>query len=50
MSPLQKDADRALIVAVTSRSVFESGADDDGDEEVYKVGTAFPLLQVRVQH
>lgn len=41
----QKDADRALIVAVTSRSVFESGADDDGDEEVYKVGTAFPLLQ-----
>ncbi|XP_029378883.1 cytosolic 5'-nucleotidase 1B [Echeneis naucrates] len=38
----QKDADRAVVVAVTSRAVFECGADDD---EVYKVGRAFPLLQ-----
>ncbi|GLD61647.1 cytosolic 5'-nucleotidase 1A-like protein [Lates japonicus] len=37
----QKDADRAVVVAVTSRAVFEPGADD----EVYEVGTAFPLLQ-----
>nr|XP_019934255.1 PREDICTED: cytosolic 5'-nucleotidase 1B-like isoform X1 [Paralichthys olivaceus] len=39
----QKDADRAVVVAVTAHAVFESGA-DDGDE-VYKVGMAFPLLQ-----
>lgn len=39
----QKDADRAVVVAVTSRAVFESGA-DDGDG-VYRVGVAFPLLQ-----
>ncbi|XP_071314915.1 cytosolic 5'-nucleotidase 1B isoform X1 [Trachinotus anak] len=38
----KKDADRAVVVAVTSRAVFECGADDD---EVYKVGAAFPLLQ-----
>ena len=46
VSCLQKDADRAVVVAVTSRAVFESGAEGD---EVYKEGTAFPLLQVRVQ-
>lgn len=39
----QKDADRAVVVAVTSRAVFESGA-DDGDD-VYGAGVAFPLLQ-----
>lgn len=39
----QKDADRAVVVAVTSRAVFESG-DDDGDD-VYGVGVASPLLQ-----
>ncbi|XP_036962081.1 cytosolic 5'-nucleotidase 1A [Acanthopagrus latus] len=39
----QKDADRAVVVAVTSRAVFESAADDGGD--VYGVGVAFPLLQ-----
>ncbi|XP_053281999.1 cytosolic 5'-nucleotidase 1B isoform X2 [Pleuronectes platessa] len=41
----QKDADRAVVVAVTSRAVFESGAEGDDGDEVYKVGTAFPLLQ-----
>lgn len=39
----QKDADRAVVVAVTSRAVFESGG-DDGDD-VYGEGVAFPLLQ-----
>lgn len=39
----QKDADRAVVVAVTSRAVFESGP-DDGDD-VYGAGVAFPLLQ-----
>lgn len=39
---LQKDADRAVFVAVTSRSVFEL---DDGDD-VCRVGVAHPLLQV----
>lgn len=39
----QKDADRAVVVAVTSRAVFDSGAvDSDG---VYGGGVAFPLLQ-----
>lgn len=47
MSHLQKDADRAVVVAVTSRAVFESAADDGGD--VYGVGVAFPLLQVRIK-
>lgn len=42
-SPLQKDADDAVVVALTSNSVFESGADED---EVYGAGIAFPLLQV----
>ncbi|KAM6925789.1 cytosolic 5'-nucleotidase 1A [Lycodopsis pacificus] len=37
----QKDADRAVVVAVTTRAVFESG---DGDS-VYGMGVAFPLLQ-----
>ncbi|XP_075945785.1 cytosolic 5'-nucleotidase 1A [Anarhichas minor] len=37
----QKDADRAVVVAVTTRAVFESG---DGDG-VYGMGVAFPLLQ-----
>lgn len=45
--PLQKDADHALVIAVTSNAAFEPGADED---EVYGVGIAFPLLQVRVQH
>lgn len=39
---LQKDADRAVFVAVTSRSVFEL---DDGDD-VCRLGVAHPLLQV----
>lgn len=39
----QKDADRAVVVAVTSRAVFESGAGDD--DEVYERAVAFPLLQ-----
>lgn len=39
---LQKDADRAVFVAVTSRSVFEL---DDGDD-VCRLGVAYPLLQV----
>nr|XP_033490485.1 cytosolic 5'-nucleotidase 1A-like [Epinephelus lanceolatus] len=43
----QKDADRAVVVAVTSRAVFESGA-DDGDD-VYGAGVAFPLLQKRAK-
>ncbi|XP_053175583.1 cytosolic 5'-nucleotidase 1B [Scomber japonicus] len=38
----QKDADGAMVVAVTSRAVFEAGDDDD---EVYGVGVAFTLLQ-----
>ncbi|XP_070763915.1 cytosolic 5'-nucleotidase 1A [Enoplosus armatus] len=37
----QKDTDRAVVVAVSSRAVFESGAGDD----VFGVGVAFPLLQ-----
>ncbi|KAK1887906.1 Cytosolic 5'-nucleotidase 1A [Dissostichus eleginoides] len=40
----QKEADRAVVVAVTSRAVFDCGV-DDGDE-VCEVGVAFPLLQV----
>lgn len=47
MSPLQKDADHAVVVAITSHAAFESGA-DDGDE-VYREGVAFPLLQVRIK-
>ncbi|XP_040893702.1 cytosolic 5'-nucleotidase 1B isoform X2 [Toxotes jaculatrix] len=39
---VKQDADRAMVVAVMSRAVFEPGADDD---EMYKVGPAFPLLQ-----
>lgn len=39
---LQIDADRAVFVAVTSRSVFEL---DDGDEAC-RLGLAHPLLQV----
>lgn len=39
----QKDADSALVVAVTCCAVFESGAENrDG---LYGVGIAFPLLQ-----
>ncbi|KAF7666901.1 hypothetical protein LDENG_00088430 [Lucifuga dentata] len=41
----QKDADHALVVAVTSHVVFESGADDQHATEVYGVGVAYPLLQ-----
>lgn len=44
MSPLQKDADRALVVAVTTRAVFDAAAGD-----VYGMGVAFPLLQVRIE-
>lgn len=39
---LQKDADRAVVVAVASRSVFEL---DDGDG-VCRLGVAQTLLQV----
>lgn len=39
----QKDGERALVVALTSHSVFEPGSEDrDG---VYRPGLAFPLLQ-----
>lgn len=48
VSPLQKDAARALVVAVSSRAVFGPAA-DDGDD-VYGEGEAFPLLQVRVKN
>nr|XP_046249846.1 cytosolic 5'-nucleotidase 1B isoform X2 [Scatophagus argus] len=40
---VKQDADHAVVVAVTSRAVFGSGADDG--EDVYGVGVAFPLLQ-----
>ncbi|XP_054475989.1 cytosolic 5'-nucleotidase 1A [Anoplopoma fimbria] len=40
----QKDADRALVVAVTSGAVFDPGA-GDGGVGVYGMGVAFPLLQ-----
>ncbi|KAK9516213.1 hypothetical protein VZT92_024157 [Zoarces viviparus] len=39
----QKDAEHAVVVAVTTRAVFESGA-DDGDG-LHGMGVAFPLLQ-----
>lgn len=39
----QKDADGAVVVAVTTRAVFASEADGD---DVYGMGVAFPLLQV----
>ena len=45
---LQKDADRAVVVAVTSRAVFDSGA--DGGDDVYGMGVAFPLLQVALKY
>lgn len=41
----QKDADIAVVVAVTSRALFECEADDDGGDDVYGVGLAFPLLK-----
>ncbi|XP_068459691.1 cytosolic 5'-nucleotidase 1A [Clinocottus analis] len=41
----QKDADHAVVVAVTTRAVFESGAEDGDGEDVYGMGVAFPLLQ-----
>ncbi|KAM7415378.1 hypothetical protein PAMA_019959 [Pampus argenteus] len=37
----QKDADRAVVVALTSRAAFEA----DGGDKVYDVGVAFTLLQ-----
>ncbi|KAI3370971.1 hypothetical protein L3Q82_023622 [Scortum barcoo] len=43
LSPLQKDAEHAVVVAVSSRAVFEREA-DEGDE-VYGSSVAFPLLQ-----
>lgn len=47
VSPLQKEADCPVVVAVTSHAVFESGAEDpDG---LYVGGIAFPLLQVGIQ-
>lgn len=46
MSPLQKDADHAVVVAITSSAAF--GADNSDD--LYSEGVAFPLLQVKVQH
>lgn len=46
VSPLQKNADHAVVVAVSFRAVFESGSDDVGD--VYAVGVAFPLMQVKM--
>ncbi|KAK2880573.1 cytosolic 5'-nucleotidase 1A isoform X2 [Channa argus] len=41
----QKDAERAVVVAVTASAVFECAADDADDDEVYGVGAASPLLQ-----
>lgn len=46
VSSLQKDADRAVVVAVTSHAVFESGP--EGGDDVYGVGVASPLLQVKL--
>lgn len=46
MSSLQKDADHAVVVAVTSHTVFESGP--EGGDDVYGVGVASPLLQVKL--
>ncbi|KAM8860771.1 cytosolic 5'-nucleotidase 1B isoform 1-T1 [Synchiropus picturatus] len=37
----QKDREKALVVAITSSAAFETGQNDD----VYKEGVAFPLLQ-----
>ncbi|XP_072242588.1 cytosolic 5'-nucleotidase 1B [Leuresthes tenuis] len=39
----QKDANRAVVVAVTSRAVFNSRAEDD--DGVYGESVAFPLLR-----
>ncbi|RVE71319.1 hypothetical protein OJAV_G00050590 [Oryzias javanicus] len=44
MDVKQKDADDAVVVAVTSRALFESGPEDD-ETGVWKLGLAFPLLQ-----
>ncbi|XP_017295007.1 cytosolic 5'-nucleotidase 1A [Kryptolebias marmoratus] len=40
----QKDVDHAVVVAVTSRALFESDTEEDGDG-AYAAGVAFPLLQ-----
>ncbi|XP_004086268.1 cytosolic 5'-nucleotidase 1A isoform X1 [Oryzias latipes] len=40
----QEDAGNAVVVAVTSRALFESGLEDD-DAGVWKLSLAFPLLQ-----
>ncbi|XP_028286850.1 cytosolic 5'-nucleotidase 1B isoform X2 [Parambassis ranga] len=39
----QKDADRAVVVAVTAGAAFDTGVEDDNG--VYRAGVAFPLLQ-----
>lgn len=44
----QEDAGDAVVVAVTSRALFESGLEDD-DAGVWKLSLAFPLLQVRTR-
>uniref|UniRef100_A0A1A8FGM2 Cytosolic 5'-nucleotidase 1A-like n=1 Tax=Nothobranchius korthausae TaxID=1143690 RepID=A0A1A8FGM2_9TELE len=40
----QKHQGHAVVVAITSRAVFDSDAGDDGGD-VYSAGVAFPLLQ-----
>ncbi|XP_013876799.1 cytosolic 5'-nucleotidase 1A [Austrofundulus limnaeus] len=40
----QKDLDHAVVVAVTSRALFESETEED-DGPAYRGGVAFPLLQ-----
>lgn len=44
LSVLQKDAAHAVVIAIASDAVFDAGADED---DVYRPGIAFPLLQVK---
>lgn len=43
---LQKDAEQALVVAISCSAVLD---DDDDGGQVHRVGVAFPLLQVQEQ-
>lgn len=46
---LQKDAEQALVVAISCSAVLEDADDDDDGGQVHRVGVAFPLLQVQEQ-
>lgn len=48
VSSLQKDPDRAVVVAITSREVFEEGADEDHLSLREDMTTS--LLQVRIKN